>query len=65
MTEFVNGFTSGVIAERQRVLVLLTEQLTALETEIKKDNGFSSDQISNFISITKDYIKMIEGDKND
>ena len=65
MTEFVNGFTSGVIAERQRVLVLLTEQLTALETEIKKDNGFSSDQISNFISITRDYIKMIEGDKND
>jgi len=65
MTEFVNGFTSGVIAERQRVLVLLTEQLTALETEIKKDNGFSSDQISNLISITKDYIKMIEGDKND
>jgi hypothetical protein len=65
MTEFVNGFTSGVVAERQRVLVLLTEQLTALETEIKKDNGFSSDQISNFISITKDYIKMIEGDKND
>jgi hypothetical protein len=63
MTDFVDGFTNGVIAERQRVLVMLTEQVATLEAELKNDNGFSNEQIRNFIFITKDYIKMIEGDR--
>jgi hypothetical protein len=50
--------------ERKRIIELLERQIKTLQVELDNDNGFFEEQLNNFIFITKDYIKLIEG-KND
>lgn len=53
------------LSERQRIIALLERQVKTLKFERESANGFSIDQIDNFIFITKDYIRLIEGEDND
>ena len=51
--------------ERKRIIELLERQIKTLQVELDNDNGFFEEQLNNFIFITKDYIKLIEGENND
>jgi len=51
--------------ERKRIIELLERQIKTLQVELDNDNGFFEEQLNNFIFITKDYIKLIEGEEND
>ena len=51
--------------ERKRIIELLERQIKTLQVELDNDNGFFEEQLNNFIFITKDYIKLIEGEDND
>jgi hypothetical protein len=51
--------------ERKRIIELLERQIKTLQVELDNDNGFFEEQLNNFIFITKDYIKLIEGENDD
>jgi hypothetical protein len=53
------------LSERKRIVELLQRQIQTLEFERDQFSASFAEQINNFIFITKDYIKLIEGVDND
>jgi hypothetical protein len=53
------------LSERKRIVELLQRQIQTLELERDQFSASFAEQINNFIFITKDYIKLIEGVDND